>query len=249
MNKPISKAIENSIRTLFDEYLNEPLLYLRESNLQFRLNQLILEALVRETGRDTVFAKIVPSRPRYENQHPKEIKVKQSQTELKIAEAPQTVSTKSGAIQSSRNDIVVFKGDEVIMLNKEKAGPLDITAKVRAQDVAAVIEIKSAPSANKSIPKGLTNDVIKLISLIEAEEIPDELEAHFINFDKSIGVAGHIAKEIDPVEWEEDGQNRFVISDSPLSGRYIHVWDIDPSSAGNHSIRHRYAYRSPPAAE
>jgi hypothetical protein len=222
----IYSAIENSIRTLFDEYFSDPTLYLRESNQQFRLNQLILENLIAETGKNTIDAKITPSINGYANP---DSKIKQSQTELKI-DYP-------GSPANSRSDIIVFK-DQPITLNREKNGPLDITAKILANDVAGVIELKSAPSANSSIPRGLVSDVEKLLDLVRS--IPDKIDAHFVNFDKSIGINGHSSSRKAPVNWWS-GQS-FEVSNNKPKQKYIIIWDIEASAGNAPTIRKRFAY-------
>lgn len=84
-----------------------------------------------------------------------------------------------------RLDIAVFRDDVVVEMNVHGNGPLDILATVRGDQLAAVIEIKAAPS--KNMWGAYRDDLAKLGMITYAYP---QCRGYFIGFDKSLSLAG-----------------------------------------------------------
>src|SRR3954462_15647701 len=100
--KPMNKVIGLACEQLLKEYCLNPLLYLREANIQSRLNQLLLLEYAKTRKGDMVRVKIASAHCRSELSGV----TKKSQLELKL---------RNGSVRLGRSDIVILR-DEMAVL-------------------------------------------------------------------------------------------------------------------------------------
>ncbi|MGN6106578.1 MAG: hypothetical protein ACTHU0_15840 [Kofleriaceae bacterium] len=93
-------------------------------------------------------------------------------------------------------DIAVFREDLPIEMNVHGNGALDILATVQGHHLAAVIEIKAAPT--KNMWGAYHDDLAKLHSITEAYP---QCRGYFIGFDKSLCLGGTSSKAKPSLAW------------------------------------------------
>lgn len=238
MTKKISTSdvVHLCIKQLLNDYIKDPLMYLREANLQAQLQKLISEKLL-EFSQLTCKARVVPKNPKNTcSSEPRGI-LSRVQQEMKIGSADRGVS-----------DIVVFRpasDDDPVTLKREKNGIFDVVAHLEIEDIDAVMEIKAACSADSMQRHLFRLDIIKLLSLSnERPTMP--LDLHFILVDKSMGVAGFsdLATRYSISNWwtgeptwvtfKKKGHSHKIQSpqldlffEPPEGKPFVHVWGIE----------------------
>lgn len=251
-NRPAPEsATAAAIRDLLTEYMNAPLRYLREINLQVRLGNLMLEKL-RERG-DAVDTQVTVSKcgrgaksavlsdtPTLRVQH-----------EMKVR--PST------GLAKDRSDIVLIKPEPAeVHLKRARNGALDVIAPIALECIDAIVEIKAACSFDPEQRHLFRSDVAKLRKLLAAALPEQKLEAHFVLIDKSLPVGPH-TQYFGPAPvtvWERGApgglQVRRTVNRQKVVGlepspqltletlrqghqRGVHVWDIGLDL----TVRHR----------
>jgi len=218
------RAEENSIligsvRTLFAEYLENPLYQLREAGLQARLLQLIHEGLENKRLHETL-VKVVEERDTGRFVRPQsngvmarvqlEVRVQPTQRQMDDTGYSSTSTAKTPVKSAEKSDIVVLRqatsSTAPITLTNYPNGPLDIVRLIAADDVYAVVELKATVSADVHMRHLFRLDVLKLLEL-KARCHPG-LSAHFVLIDKSLAVKGHGhatgQERGQPVPWWDD---------------------------------------------
>lgn len=245
-----SEVIEQSIEALFDLYRGHPLRLMREIGIQTRLASLIQTGLAQPFSR----AQIVNGHAI----HDTEDTVERVQMEIRV-EVP-------GHSGREASDLVVLRHseNEAVALTLYPNGHLDIVAKISARDVAAVIEIKAACSADRQERHQFRLDVGKLLSLASRIRLHGGIvpQMHFVLVDKSLSVGEHDRSRMQPRRewftelttevdtWTDLGQERFwtnspriqVGSTEPAHTAFVHVWTLkqeEDGSAGD--CVHQYA--------
>lgn len=236
-------AIEQAITTVFGEYVNNPLLYLREANIQFRLLQAIKETLI---GDDCAHASVID---RKRGTEVGQGRVGRVQAELK-----------PGGGNTCVADLVVLRTateESPVKLLREKNGALDIVAEVDPNDLDAVIEIKAACSADPMQRLLFRKDLNKLSEIGKKRMSATPVQLHFVLIDKSVAL-GKIEtvanKPAVDTWWKQERlgtKNANLVSETysfdasgekPASERFIHIWtlaksDGDPAA----QLQHLYA--------
>jgi hypothetical protein len=104
-------------------------------------------------------------------------------------------------------DLAVFKPEGPIVLKVHENGPLDVLATVRGEDLAVVVEVKSAPS--KNMWRDFARDIEKLGRITRANP---ECHGFFIAFDKSLSLGGATSRVRPDERWlsplREDPEGR-----------------------------------------
>lgn len=95
-------------------------------------------------------------------------------------------------------DIAVFRHDGPIEMLVHWNGPLDILAPVRGEDLAAVVEVKAAPS--KNMWGAYRDDLAKIAAITDAYP---ECIGFFIAFDKSLALGGTTSTSAPCYRWLE----------------------------------------------
>jgi len=227
----MNEFIKNACEQLLKEYCEHPLWFLREGNIQSRLNQLILAQYETPSGGDTVPIEIKSTTGKGTING----EAKRSQMELKLTKNGIGVGEKK---KNERSDIVVLKSGAVVSC--APSGPLDITAGIEVEYVDAVIEVKAAPSNRWDIRNALKSDINKLLSV---KGNGAHVEAHFLFLDKSLpmpGCEGLIGMKPNS-KWENNFRFEKELSGDAAS--VVYMWDLNPdlSSEGKRCSRLRHA--------
>lgn len=253
-----SRVVVQSITELIGEYIDYPLRCLREVNLQVRLGHILLANLQREGVCLEVPVGVWPKRRVGTAAEGRGVIIR-VQHEVKIA-----------GTNGECSDTVVLReatDSAPIELTRWNNGHLDIVASIRPQDVAAVIELKAACSADPSQRHGFRSDVAKLLRLSKIGG--QAIERHFVLIDKAISVSGHAAaasSKAAVADWHVGAPYKYssgrkehrrstpspqlALEDTPEKGfGAVHIWDIDADSGGPR-LRHRICagFRDTPAA-
>lgn len=93
-------------------------------------------------------------------------------------------------------DIAIFRCDQAVEMVVHWNGPLDILATARGEDLAAVIEVKAAPS--KNMWGAFRDDLAKLSSITNAYP---ECQGFFVAFDKSLALGGTTSMSRPSFKW------------------------------------------------
>ena len=249
------QIIEESIGDLFALYRAHPLRLMREIGIQTRLANLIQGKLKEPLCR----ARIVKSNQvAYDSTDT----VERVQMEVCVEVADYR------SLEAS--DIVVLRpsGTEAVALKLYRNGHLDIVSKILAQDLAAVIEVKSACSADLSERHKFRLDVAKLLSLtsrIEAKGLVMP-QMHLVLVDKSLSVRKHNRSTSEPrlkwftesedevKSWTDRGREKFwanspriqMLETEPIDQQFVHVWTLEQTVSGSVGDRavHRYGVRA-----
>ncbi len=244
----LDKALDKACRRIFADFIQNPLLLLREINLQARLQSIIQEELHVVGYPTTVPAKITKVKPNTEKgwNSPRYIPLQSTQLEIKISGCE--INSENKAIKAikgrkGRTDAVIFKNEKKVGLTREGNGALDIISCINLEHIAAAIEIKAAPSHFGSIPEGLREDVRKLLKLKKcSEEQKQTLQAHFLYFDKSLSIAEY-ESPVKPKAWHKETKKpekpekpKFTIKRKKPTEPFVHIWDIF-----DNEVRLRYA--------
>ena len=144
-------------------------------------------------------------------------------------------------------------------------GHLDIVSKISATDVAAVIEVKAACSADLQERHKFRCDVDKLLKLASraADSAVTVPQLHFVLVDKSLSAPGHgrsnkqprrdwfTELETDVAGWTLRGQERFwansprirMLAAEPTGRPFVHVWTLEQAEDGSAGplVIHQYA--------
>lgn len=219
--------LASQIHRLLDGYVEHPLRYMRERNLQVRLGHLI-EAALGPDERLSAVEVLVGSLHSYRTSD----RVMRVQHELKIKEA-----------QGQQSDIVLLRNAtpaDPIQLTRERNGHLDIVAATRAGDAEAVLEIKAACSADPNERRKFRADVTKLHELIQAclREGVQAPECHFVLIDKTMSVREHAscADRKRDLQWDLAEERPWSWAGAGRLGKsHVHVWDFDEGG----EVRHR----------
>ncbi|WP_431103074.1 hypothetical protein [Roseateles noduli] len=244
----MNSIFASAIRTLFDEYQEAPLRFLREINLQVRLGRLIEEQLEKSNASLDTFGTLSDGGAGVGGLVQLATPVFRIQHEMKV----------TGGKEAS--DIVVLKSEHQVRLSRAGNGTLDVVAAIPACDVEAVIEVKAACSADPEQRHLFRNDVRKLHQL-SLNANADEFEMHFVLVDKSIPIGQHLVEHgktpVDP--WEvgfpdavaykgSAGPKIYASPQITLMApaeeqrRRINVWDMCPEGR----LRHRVCLGVPP---
>jgi hypothetical protein len=241
--KNTENPVEDAIIRLLNEYIDNPLLYLREANQQCRLQNLISENLSANN-------KLHCQTEIFSNS--KDGKLVGAGLTCRVQE-----ELKVGSGKRDVSDIVVLReagSKSPVKLLREKYGALDIIAKIRNEDVDAVIEIKAACSADPEQRHLFRKDVVKLLGIAKADDetsICRKLSLHFVLIDKSLAVGAVdilLNKDQKQTWWkgapqtcrgEESPQLRVVDDVSPETP-FVHVWTIEPDNDGKVTWKLRY---------
>lgn len=95
-------------------------------------------------------------------------------------------------------DLIVFRSDIVPQLELRPAGTLDVIAPVLPQDLAALIEMKAAPSSTQA--KSFVEDLMKLAHLTTGLE---HCLGFFVLFDKSLHLQGRTSRAQPRFDWTQ----------------------------------------------
>lgn len=244
-------TIEESIGDLFAVYRQHPLRLMREIGIQTRLANLIQGKLEEPFCR----ARIVKSKRK---DYVSTDTVERVQMEVCI-EVKDYRSLEA-------SDIVVMRpsGTQAVSLKLYGNGHLDIVSKISAQDLAAVIEVKAACSADLRERHKFRLDVAKLLALatrIDAKGwvVP---QMHMVLVDKSLSVREHkhsnkqpehdwhTENDDDVQTWTDRGQEMFwvnspriqLLETEPDDGPFVHVWTLEHTASGSvgDRVMHRY---------
>lgn len=97
-------------------------------------------------------------------------------------------------------DLVVFRSDVVPELELRPAGALDVIAPVRPIDLAALIEIKAAPSSSAAQQQSFVNDLKRLAQ--HTADL-DHCLGFFVLFDKSLFLQGRKTRSRPRFSWTQ----------------------------------------------
>lgn len=172
--------ISCAIQKLFRAYHANPLALMREIGIQARLHSLIQY----EVGHETCHVQVRFGDGRNAPQ-PTQFQIERTQMEVRV--------TNSSGHGPKKSDLVVLRstssGAAPITATRYANGPFDIVSKLHLSDVAAVVEVKAACSADFSARHSFRLDLEKLLELAEAcghgEASP---ELHFVLIDKSVAI-------------------------------------------------------------
>lgn len=220
-------AISCAIRKLFRAYHANPLALMREIGIQARLHSLIQQEVGHEPCRVQVRLGDGTSAPQ-----PTQFWIERTQMEVRV--------TNSRGHGPKKSDLVVLRstsGDGVspITATRYANGPFDIVSKLHLRDVAAVVEVKAACSADFSARHSFRLDLEKLLELAEAcaygETYP---ELHFVLVDKSAAIQlEHEGYGARPVPHRSPIQDWHVETECQLNSQTargrLQFWDGDES--------------------
>lgn len=202
MNTPEKSVLVGSIQAFFNEYVSNPLYYLREAGLQARLLQLIHQRL--EAGRlHETAARVVEERDAGWYVRPDtagvmaraqvEVRIQPTQQACNDMAGSQTQALKKSGKSAEKSDIAILRRASTstapITLTNYPNGPLDIVRLISADDVDAVVELKASVSADVDQRHLFRCDVLKLLEL--KSRCRPGLSAHFVLVDKSLALKGH----------------------------------------------------------
>jgi len=160
------EAVRAAIRSVLVDFTERPFFDVREGDVQARL---LHEIRCRLTPPDVALL-LRPHGDR-RHAHPNSLRTSRVHQEAKLGE--------------DQVDLVVLASTGPVELVVHDNGPLDVIAPVRQQDLAAVIEVKAAPS--KNMWKEFRKDLHKLNEMVRSS--PD-CDAFFVVFDKSLSLGG-----------------------------------------------------------
>lgn len=246
------QIVSSAICRLLKDYASNPLMHLREINLQVHLGNLILAGMAAaQHPLDSEALLVAPGpKPKANWVGEGRGKVLRVQHELKIGKA----ESGTEANNRKKTDIVLLRDAQAtdpVRLTCEKFGPLDVIASIEAKDVEAVIEIKAACSADPAQRHLFRKDIAKLLEIESVFSACPNASYHFVLIDKSIPIEPFTANwggkpAVD--EWElGDPEHVFVQAsgsrkkmtsprwnflkvrprpDSP--DKHVHVWSLSP---------------------
>jgi len=157
--------IREQLRALLADFRDRPFFDLREADPQARLFNGLRERL-----EPADVALTIRAHSRNSHSFPPALRTSRVHRELKL----------DGDLKI---DIAVLRGE--VELTVHQNGPLDIIAPVRGRDLAAVIEVKAAPSRN--MWGAFRDDLAKLSSITNAYP---NCFGFFVAFDKSLHLGG-----------------------------------------------------------
>jgi hypothetical protein len=262
---PSNDSVSRSIGRLLEEYILQPVQFMREVGQQARLRELLLcELEVKTCAVQVADVKRPKSKPSpmpdwKADRVQLEAKI---QTEIVVESDP--VSKAECGASPDRSDLVVLRADRPITLTRFTNGAFDIVARVLASDVECVVELKAACTADKTQRHAFREDIKKLWSL--APDAP--FARHFVLVDKSLPLPGmpslperksiyspapifdwHTETQATMSVWKSDNQRQIygrlaehprLARDVAPMQRHVHVWDLEPVG-GDLRVRHRYA--------
>ena len=246
-----SQQVESSIRDLLNDYLRNPLRFMREVGQQVYLRELILAKL----NPNECSVKLLD--------HGKDKPVPVPIWKLQRVQLEAKVEAIKGSADD-RSDLVVLRPGQPIQLTRFPNGALDIVARVNPEDVECVIEIKTACSADKSQRHLFRKDIDKLWRLVPSAPF----DRHFVLIDRSLALA-HVPKmperrtkyppdAVDhwhtelPAEfkcwtdkvrsecWDDSPKPRLLKDTIPRPSRCVTVWDLS-AETGELAPRRRWA--------
>jgi hypothetical protein len=203
------EAIRAAIRTVLVDFTERPFFDVREADVQARL---LNEIRARLTPSDVALALRPPGGVEL-HAHPANLRTSRVHREAKLGDGLQL-------------DLVVLAAAGPVELIVHRNGPLDVIAPVRPQDLAAVIEVKSAPS--KNMWGAFRDDLLKLGETIR---LAPHSAAFFVAFDKSLSLGGATSPARPCFDWldvlHEDPvgpiEAHFIDRQGRLSGRRGHL--------------------------
>lgn len=261
--------IDACIESLMNDYRAQPLALMREIGIQARLHRLIQCGLANETCRMQI--KIGDSRRR------------KPVATCYLAERVQMEVRVTGADGHGpeKSDIVVLRStrnaaEMPITATRHANGAFDIISKIEVTDVAAVIEVKAACSADFQQRHRFRSDLNKLLELGKfCEEHEARPELHFVLIDKSVAFpsqppeifgVNHLDGAMPRHDWNveseaflqaqtprgikefwEKSPRSSLLSAQPVSGAFVHVWEIAHHAGKATPVPplHRYAVQMP----
>jgi hypothetical protein len=161
-------AIRTAIRTVLVDFIERPFFDVREADVQARL---LHEIRARLTPPDVPLV-LRPHGDVPLHRHPAGLRTSRVHREAKLGEGLQL-------------DLVVLAEAGPVEFMVHRNGPLDVIAPVRLEHLAAVVEVKAAPS--KNMWKSFCKDLGKLCEVVR---LAPGCGAFFVAFDKSLALGG-----------------------------------------------------------
>lgn len=213
------QVIREAIQQVLREHVKEPFMLLREVGLQASLWSNLRQTL----SPAVVCSQIRPKSRNSRHQHTRDFETSRVQLELKVGG------------KRRKSDIVVFRADRKPRLTCWPAGPTDVVAAIKPDDVEAVIEMKAAPSQANELRARIDDDLQKL-SELRAEH--PQIQCYFVLIDKSVSVPGASCDPSLAQDLPLDPARKLRESPENTGGNLIEVWDLDCGSPPRPRLRY-----------
>lgn len=264
---PADDPVSRAIKRLLEEYILQPVQFMREVGQQARLRELLLcELKVKTCDVQVVDVDHPQSSPSLMPDWKADRVQLESKIQTEILRESDSVSEAKYRASPDRSDLVVLRADRPITLTRFTKGAFDIVARLLALDVECVVELKAACTADKTQRHAFREDIKKLWNLTPNAPFA----RHFVLVDKSLQLKGvpdlprpkrKRKYSPDPVSewhtetnctldgWKSDRERQvfgrlaehpLVVPDVATVQRYVHVWDLERVDS-DLRVRHRYA--------
>jgi hypothetical protein len=191
------RVIREAITQLLRGFQEDPLLDLREADPQARLLHLVRSGLTPST----VPVRLVHDIRAVSVKRPAEMRTSRAHMEMKV--------------DDQRSDLIVFRSMDAVTLHIRPAGALDVIAQVHGEELAAVIELKSAPSSSEHLT--FREDLHKLF--LTTARYP-RLLGFFVLLDKSLRLGGHSCSCDPRFDWLDEFMHK-------ESNERVEAWWLD----------------------